>query len=473
MTYAGFAMLAAVAAIMLTTGQPAFVAMIGVASIFGAIGTITGAIPFGLLTALPSRLIGLLETDLLQALPLYVLMGVLLNTLPLAGMIFAAFARLAGPTAAAPLLASVGLGALLSPMNGSVGSSVAMLSRVMAGPLAHRGVPPSRTLAITCASSVLGVVVPPSLVLILLGDAMMRAHTEALNTSRQVARVINTQDLFHGALLPAGLLFVLFLAMAWWRGRGATPVAAEPVPWPSWLAAGATTVFIVGLLAGVAVGRLYAVEAAATGAFVLTCGGLASGRLRGAALRTLLEDTMAITGALFGLFVAATTFTLVFRAFGTDQVLADAVVALPGGAYGSTAAVLGMIALSALVLDAFEIILVVVPLVMPPLLVRSPDATWNGVLVLLVLQASFLLPPFGYAVMLARGMMTRPPPIRAIIGAVAPFLAVQIIVLAAVLAAPALVRPMGQPPADARPPLSDADARALLMQVPPPPDPDE
>ena len=122
----GFAMLAAVAAGMLTTGLPVFAVMIGVSGIFATIGVALGAFPFATLTALPSRVIGLLESDLLQALPLYILMGGLLNRLPLADIVFRAGTRLAGP-----VLAGIGLGALLAPMNGSVGASVAMLSRVV------------------------------------------------------------------------------------------------------------------------------------------------------------------------------------------------------------------------------------------------------------------------------------------------------------------------------------------------------
>ena len=469
MQAAGLLMFACVAALMLATGLPAFVAMIGTASAFALLGVAGGAIPAALLTALPSRIIGLLEVDLLQALPLFILMGGLLNRLPLADIVFRAFTRIAARTPAAPILAGLSLGALLAPMNGSVGASVAMLARVVRPRLQSHGVPMPASLAAICAASTLGVVVPPSLVLILFGDAMMRAHTEALNITAQSARVINTQDVFCGAMVPAGLVFLLFLLMAWWRGRRQTrPPSDIRVSGVEWLVAGATVAGIGGLLGAVMLGYLYAVEAAAAGAVVLAAIGFIHGELRGARLRDLLADTMAVTGALFALFLAATSFTLVFRAFGTDRLLAGLVTAMPGGATGAAVLVLSLLALCALVLDAFEIILVIVPLLMPPLLIRAPDAVWVATLAMLVLQGSFLIPPLGYAVMMARGFFTVRMETRAIAGALAPYLAVLASVLALVVAMPQLVHLTASDSGAIKPVMSDEAARQqlLLMTMP-------
>ena len=193
-----------------------------------------------------------------------------------------------------------------------------------------------------------------------------------------------------------------------------------------------------GLLGAVAVGVLYAVEAAATGAFLLTVAALVTRQLSLPLLRNVLRDTIAISGALFALLVAATTFTLVFRAFGTDRHLTELIVGLRGGTAMVLGAVLGLIALCALVLDAFEIIFVVVPLVLPPLLIRVPDATWVAVLVLLTLQASFLVPPFGYAVMMTTGSLAEKPRLPPLVRALLPFLLAQWLVMAAVVAFPSL-----------------------------------
>jgi tripartite ATP-independent transporter DctM subunit len=476
MEAAGLWMLLAVAIVLLASGLPAYAVLMGVSVVFSIVGVALGGLEFGLLTALPSRIIGLLENDLLQALPLYVLMGALLNRLPLAERLFRCGVRLGGRSSAAPSFATLGLGALLAPMNGSVGASVAMLSRSVAPRLIERGVPAAESTALVCVASTLGVVIPPSLVLILLGDAMMRAHTEATNVTRAMVRIVNTQDIFRGALVPAALFLVLCLGVAWLPGRGTPGQRRNEQPrLAEWATAIVTALFVVGLLAGVAAGYFYAVEAAAMGGTVLLLYGLLSGGLRGGVFTAVLRDTMAVSGALFALFVAATTFTLVFRAFGTDRLLDAWVNLVPGGATGAAIAVLVVFALSAFVLDAFEIVFVIVPIVMPPVLTRAPDAVWISVLALLALQASFLVPPAGYAVMMARSAMVAKAETRLLVRALAPYLAAQLAVLALVVCLPSLAH-LAEPAAPAGPPvekLDDAGARQRfndMLKLPPPPE---
>jgi tripartite ATP-independent transporter DctM subunit len=402
-----------------------------------------GAIPYQLLQALPQRIIGLLENDLLQALPLYALMGALLNRLPLADILFRAGTRLFRRTTAAPLLSALGLGSMLAPMNGSVGASVATLSRIVLPRLQAHCVSNTQGLAVVCVASTLGVVVPPSLVLILLGDAMLNAHTVAMNITGHITRAINTQDVFRGALPPAAIFLFLTAALAWRMGRRATSAGAgvavgEGMKKREWAIAAATLLFVVGLLAAVVAGFVYAVEAAAAGGVALFIIGLASHTLTLKVLGRVLRDTMAITGALFALFVGATTFTLVVRAFGTDRVIAGIIQQIPGGQIGSVLAVMLLLWLCAFALDAFEIIFVIIPLVMPPLLTRVDDPVWVSVLTLLALQSSFLLPPLGYAVMMARTLSPVRVNLHALVKAIAPFLAVQLVVVALTLLFPRL-----------------------------------
>ena len=228
------------------------------------------------------------------------------------------------------------------------------------------------------------------------------------------------------------------------------------------------------LLGGVATGYFYAVEAAAVGAFALLSAGLISGRLHGPALRELLHDAIAITGALFSLLIAATTFTLVLRLLGTDRLVNNLVAAIPGGDVLAVAVVLAVIGLCAFVLDAFEIIFVIIPIVIPPLLMRVADARWVAVLVLLTLQSSFLLPPFGYALMMVRGAAKNPAPFRPFVRALVPFLLAQWLLLIVVLLVPKLVhigenagRAAAAPP---RAGLGRGHQQALREMVPLPPD---
>lgn len=439
MDTAGLWMLLAVGILMIATGLPSWLALVGVASAAGALGVALGEFSLPFLSALPMRLLGLMENDLLQAMPLYVFMGALLNRLPLADLLFRSGHRLCAGSGAGASLSGLGLGMLLAPMNGSVGSSVAMLSRTVQPRLDASGVPLPRAASLACVASTLGVVVPPSLVLILLGDAMLRAHTEAMNVTRTAARIINTQDVFRGALIPAALLLVLCLAIAWWMNRGTETGTVAAPPWQERLTAALVAGVIIGLLGGVTFGYLYAVEAAATGGVLLFGFGLATRTLTRQALAAALRDTLAITGALFALLLAATTFTLVLRAYGTDRWVASALNALGGGENVRLLVVLGLMLACAFVLDAFEMIFVVIPVVMPPLLMQFPDATRAAVLTLLILQTSFLVPPLGYAVLMVRQQQVRPLPMRQLALALLPYLGAQLFVLALVAAFPALV----------------------------------
>ena len=222
-----------------------------------------------------------------------------------------------------------------------------------------------------------------------------------------------------------------------------------------------------------AAGYFYAVEAAAMGGFTLLLAGLVSGRLPPAVLNDVLREVLTLTGALFFLLVAATTLTLVLRILGTDQLVAAWIAAIPGGTLTATLIVLAAIGLSALVLDAFEIIFVVVPIVIPPLLIRVADARWIAVLVLLALQASFLNPLIGYAVMMTRTVLKQPIPFPALLRSLLPYLLAQAALLLAVLLLPQLTH-VGETAADRsrKPPaISDRDLEKRFEQMLPPIEP--
>ena len=440
----GLVLLAFVGVTLVLTGLPAYAVLILAAVLGGVAAVASGSVPLALLGALPGRLINLLESDLLQALPLYVLMGVLLNRLTVAPAVFRTLLGLLPRRPGAPVVAGLGLGALLGPMSGSVGASVLALARAVEPSLNAAGLPAPLRHATIAVASTLGVVIPPSLVLILLGDAMLSAHTFAVNATGRVDRVINTQDVLRAAIIPAALFLVLSLAAGWFSANRskAAAVAGTDVerPTTSDIALTVTTVsFLVLLLGGVAAGYIFAVEGAATGAFVLFTVGVLTRQINGKTLAPLLKESMATTGTLFAPLLAATTFTLALRLLGTDKLIERWVAALPGGDIAVAGAILGAIFVAAFVLDAFEIIFVVVPILIPPLLIRVPDAVWVSTLVLLTLQASFLLPPVGYALMMTRGVLGSRVPPAVFARALAPFLVAQALVVALTLCFPRLV----------------------------------
>ena len=470
---------------MVLSGAPAYAVLLAASALGAAAAVFVGGTPVELLAALPTRLVALLESDLLQALPLFVLMGALIDRLPIVDGIFRTLVAILPRRPGTPLVAGLTLGALIGPMNGSAGASVLALARSLGPRLDAAGTPPAERQALVAVAGTLGVVVPPSLVLILLGDALLNAHTIAVNATGRAERIVNTQDIFRGALVPAALFFALAVAVALgsaWvsarRGRSEPRTVPDRPSRAEMVLALVSLAALAGLLGAVVTGLVYAVEAAATGCVALLAVALVTGRLGKGALPRLLGDVMVTTGALFALMMAATTFTLVLRLLGTDRLVADALgalpgTALPGGSAGSgegliAAAGLAIVAASAFVLDAFEIVFVVVPIVAPPVLMRVTDPVWFGVLLLLVLQTSFLLPPFGYAVLLSRGLGGRSVSTGALMRALAPYLVAQILVVLAVAAAPALVHRL-DPPAAAGAPAAPGRIDIVPLDDPGPP----
>jgi TRAP-type mannitol/chloroaromatic compound transport system permease large subunit len=467
-------MLLLLAVLIAASGLPIWALLLGVASAAAAVGVALGAFDSAVLGSVVPRTLNLLEHDLLQAMPLYVFVGVLLQRLPVADALFRSLARLLHGTCAGPSLAALGVGAVLSPMNGSVASSSALISRLIAPRL---DLPAARGLSLVSVAATIGVVVPPSLVLLLLGDAMMRAHTEASNLARGLmhdGRIVNTQDVLHAALLPACIVLLLWALVAWWQGQRAATRAPRLSGGDALLALGAVA-GIAALLAGVFVGRLFAVEAAATGGCLLVVLALATRALDRAAWRAVLLETLSISGALFALLVGATSFSLVMGVFGTGAWLAQLTLASSAPPAAVALALLLGVAACAWVLDAFEMIFVIIPVVAPLLVLRLGDAQQAAVLLLLVLQASFLLPPLGYAVLMARSRSGLPPvPFAQLLRALAPYLAAQLLVTAAVFAFPDLVHHLDAPhgTAAAGPRESEQDLMKRMRDMGPPAVPD-
>ncbi len=467
---AGLWMLLVLGGLMVLTGLPVWALLIGVASAFASFGLLSGTLDFGILSALPARMVGLLEHDLLQALPLYVFIGVLLQHLNLAAGLFGFFQRLFRRSGASSSLAALSLGALIAPMNGSVASSSALLSRLLAPRMRH--MPAATATSLISVAATIGVVVPPSLVLILLGDALLRAHTEASNLPGFVLgaqRIINTQDVFNAALLPAVCVLVLWALVAFWQGQKLKESqAVVPVSHSDLAISLMVIALIFGLLGAVFAGKVLAVEAAATGAMLLLFGALLTRALTLAQWQAVLSDALVLSGALFALLVGASTFSLVFRLLGTDRLLAEWALNADFPPLMMAAGVLLGVALCAWVLDAFEMIFVIIPIVAPPLIAKLADAQQVAVLLLLVLQMGFLIPPMGYAVLMARARGgLGPVRHRDVFKALLPFLAAQCALIALVFWVPASVHLLDKtaPLGTLTTPLSDQALDQQMMDM--------
>ncbi|MEX8492456.1 TRAP transporter large permease subunit [Sphaerotilus sp.] len=443
-------------------GLPIYAIQLGGAALLAVSGVATGAFSFDLMGALPSRLVGLLENDLLQALPLYALSGAVLNRLPLVARMHQGGQWLLRRQPAAAELSALLVSALLAPMNGSVGASLHMLSRAISPRLQVGDRSVAQTTATLCVASTLGVVIAPSLVLLLLGDAMMRAHTEAVNATHAAVRIVNNADVLRAAVVPGALAVLMSLAVVAWRHRRDVAVVVPGLDRQAGWQTVSVVLVIAALLVAVATGRVLAVEAAAAACLLLLAGAAVTKQLSAMLLRLILRDALVLTGVLFALLIAATSLTLVLRGHGIDQWLAASVQSFRGHPTGLLLLVMAGLAACACVLDAFEMIFLVIPLVMPAVLQVQDDAAWVAVLTLLVLQLGFLLPPLGYAVLMARSLAHPRPGLAALSRALVPHLVGQLLLIAVVMAFPQTTRWTRPDEPAAVPMLSDEQLDLLL-----------
>jgi len=419
----GIGMLLSVSALTVLSGLAVWEVLVAISTVFAVFGLATGVFNLPILGLLASRLSGLLENDLLQAVPLYVFFGILLQYSGLANDMLHLLKRMCQRLLLPQELAVIFFSGLISPMNGSVAATAGLLKRTLSDKRADHDSAQGISL-ISCAATV-GLVIPPSLVLILMGDAMMRAHTEAFNSglsSVSNLHVMNTQDMFHAALLPGLVIFILWTIVVAWKFKRVSALSMDSrVETSSLLKACFAIALIVLLLTGVFSGWMYAVEAAASGCLVLALYVVWLMRNNMSVWFDILRNTFAFSGSLLTLLMAATTFSLVFRLYETDQLINNWIVHSPADTV-HIAVIFAGVALCAWMMDAFELIFVIIPIVSPGLILLMGDAQQVAVLLLLVIQMSFLLPPLGYAVVIARQSASSVTT-RALLKALLPYLA--------------------------------------------------
>ncbi len=443
----GLAMFGAVV-VLLMFGFPVAFTLLGTAIAFALLGASLGLFDLGLLSALPLRIAGLMENDLLQAIPLFLYLGVILQQTTLAADLLeglaAVFGRRAGGLAVATILISM----LLAPTTGAVGATVLTIGLLALPTMLAAGYDHRLAAGIVCSAGTLGTIMPPSIVLILLGDFMQHANIEAqLARGKEIASAMTVQDVYLGALVPVGLLLSLYLGfvalIAVIAPKRCPPAPARLERRRSPLRLLATVVAPLALLAlmlGLIIsGLAYTVEAAATGAVIATLYAILRGELNLARLAETLRLVLKLTAMVFMLLMGASTFSLVFRGFSGDVFVADLLSGLPGGVMGATAAVMAIMFGLAFFLDALEIIFLAVPIAMPPLLFLGADPVWLSMLTAINLQTAFLHPPFGFALFFLRGVAPKEVATSEIYLGVIPFIAIQIVVLALVWSHPRLV----------------------------------
>lgn len=444
MEYMALAMFPALL-LLLLTGYPVAFALAGTALLFIVLGSdllpsLGLALPWepwfrmARMNVIPQRIYGsIMDNYTLVAVPFFIFMGAILERSGLADDLLHTMGRLFGRLRGGLAISVVIVGTLLAATTGVVGASVVTLA-VLALPIMLKvGYDRSLASGTVAASGTLGQVIPPSIVLIILGDQMGA----------------NVGDLFLGALLPGLLLSTLFIVwiiwLAWRRPELAPAVnqAAQREPWLRLLVAVIVSLlpplFLVAAVLGtIFMGIATATEAGAMGAFGAMLLALVKRRLNLTTLRTAAETTVRLTTMVFIILVGATAFATVFSAMGGTWLIADFLSDLPGGTTGFLLFVLLAVFVLGFFLDFIEITFIVVPLIAPIALVLGIDLIWLGILLAVNLQTSFLTPPFGFSLFYLRG--AAPPEIQTheIYRGIVPFIGIQLIVLAAILAFPGL-----------------------------------
>ena len=424
--------------IVLLAGFPVAFTLGGTALLFAGIGVLTGDFNQALLSGLPNRIFGIMNNETLIAVPLFVFMGVTLERARIAEELLETLSALFGSLRGGLGVSVTLVGMLLAASTGIVGATVVTMGLLSLPTMLRRGYSPEISAGTICASGTLGQIIPPSIILVMLGDVMTSAYQQAqLEMGIFSPKTVSVGDLFAGALIPGLLLVFLYVAyivvVAFLRPDIMPAHEREPgesVGLQQILRAllpPLTLIFAV--LGSILLGVATPTEAAgvgATGALLLA--GLRR-QINMQRLRAIMQSTLRISSMVFLILIGASIFSLVFRGYGGDDGVRVILESLPGGVVGAVIVVMLVMFLLGFVLDFIEITFVVVPIVGPVLLAMGLDPVWLGIMIAINLQTSFLTPPFGFALFYLRGVappeVTTPQIYRGVI----PFVAIQLFAL--------------------------------------------
>ena len=425
-----------VVCVVLLLGFPVALTLGGTALGFAALGILIGHFDPDYLTALTGRIFGTMGNETLVAVPLFILMGVVLERAKIAEDLLANMAGLFGERPGGLGVAVILVGALLAASTGIVGATVVTMGVLALPSMLRAGYQPQLATGTICATGTLGQIIPPSIALVLLGDIMSSAYQQA----QLRMNVINTDtvsvgDLFVGAMVPGVVLVFLYLAYVLIRAA-IQPESAPPAISVDKMESGAVTkavlpplALITLVLGSILVGAATPTEAAgvgATGALLLA---LMRGALSFGMLQDISRSSLYTTSMVFLILIGAAVFSLVFRGFGGDALIEQFFEELGGGPHMALLVVMLVMFLLGFILDFIEITFVVVPVVGPVLLSMGFDPVWLGVMIAVNLQTSFLTPPFGFALFYLRGVAPETVSTRAIYAGVLPFVLIQLLLL--------------------------------------------
>ena len=419
----------------LLLGYPVALTLAGTALIAALIGAVGGHFDLAFLYAMPNRLFGIMTNETLIAVPLFVLMGVILERSKIAEDLLDAMTRAFSGMPGGLGLAVCLVGMLMAASTGIVGATVVTMGLMALPTMLRAGYHPALATGTICATGTLGQIIPPSIALVLLGDVISSAYQQSqLSLGVFNPRSISVGDLFAGAMLPGlilvGLYCLFMLAIALTKPSLAPPANLPKVTALKLIASAFPPLILIALVLGsIIVGAATPTEAAGIGALGALGLALVRKSLSLQDLKSGLIATTETTAMVFFILIGASLFSLVFRGYGGDEAVAHLFDQMPGGVTGAMVITMVVIFLLGFILDFIEITFVVVPIVGPILMALGVDPIWLGIMIAINLQTSFLTPPFGFALFYLRGVA--PPEVTTlhIYRGVLPFIAIQILLL--------------------------------------------
>jgi tripartite ATP-independent transporter DctM subunit len=443
------AMVVAVCALLLV-GYPVALTLAGVSLGFAGIGAASGVMNLALLGALPARIFGIMSNDVLLAIPLFIFMGVMLERSRIAEDLLETMGRLFGALPGGLGFSVIVVGVLLAAAKGVVGATTVTMGLIVLPTMLRHGYDKALAAGTVAATATLAQIFPPATVLVLLGDQLSNSYQAAqLAQGNFAPQTVSVADLFAGAIIPGLVLVLLYLfyliGVAIFFPQKSPAIAPDPAAPRGFALARrliavliAPIALILAVLGSILGGIATPTEAASVGAV----GAILLAMLRSGPaglLMPVMVRTTQITSMIFVILIGATLFSLVFRGLGGDIMVERALTNLPGGVAGATLAVMATLFLLGFVMDAFEIIFVVVPIVAPVLLkMPGVDPVWLGIMMAVNLQTSYMHPPLGPTLFYLRGVAPPEVTTRHIYLGIIPYVLIQLAMLVALWFLPAL-----------------------------------
>ncbi len=408
---------------MIFTGYPVAFALGGTALIIAGVASLFGEFDLILLYALPERTFGTMSNQVLLAVPFFIFMGTVLEKSKLAEQLLETIAVLFGGFRGGLAIGVIFVGALMAAATGVVGASVTAMGLISLPVMLRNGYDEKLSLGVISASGTLGQIIPPSIVLIVLGDQMG----------------VSVGDLFRAALIPGLVLtgaYATYVAILAAVNKEVAPALPEEKRMRGaelakrvLLSLLPPLALIIVVLGSIFAGVATPTEAGALGAVGAMVLAALHGQLGYEALKAAMEETSRLTIMVVFLLIGSTVFTLVFRGLDGDVWIEGTLTGIPGGALGFLIVVNIVVFLLGFFIDFFEIAFIIVPLIVPPAIILGIDLTWLGIVLAVNLQTSFLTPPFGFSLFYLRGVTPASIPTTSIYRGVVPFVVIQLVVL--------------------------------------------